>query len=150
MKIHNLLEKYAGQPVEITYHGGLVPTQVQAEIAGYHLYYRARHGDFTICVADTEDHAIRADFAESDGVIYYLQGDDPTEGYVPEETYTEIVDKAIEFTLLYDTSSKMTAADWHNAIGFVCNNIMSDDERLTEYHEQQRRNRRFDEVDTDE
>lgn len=106
MKIHELLEKYTGHPVDINYHGGLCPTQVHAEIAGYHLYYRARHGDFTVCVADTEDHAVRADSAGDEGVIYYIEGDDDTEGYVPEDVYTEVVDKAVEFTLLYEQRTK--------------------------------------------
>ena len=124
MKIHELLEKYAGRPVDIISHGGMCPTQVEAEVAGYHLYYRARHGEFYVCVADTEESAVLAGSPPNEGVIYFIEGDDDTEGYVPEETYTEIVDKAIEFTLMHDAMNNMTDEDWHNSIRSICDNIL--------------------------
>lgn len=127
MKIHELLEKYAGHPVDIDYHGGLCPTQVQATIGDYHLYYRARHGEFTVCVADTFNHAVEADRADHEGVIYFIEGDDPTEGYVPEETYTETVDKAIEFTLMKIAMDTMTKDEFTSALDDVTRNIMNDD-----------------------
>ncbi len=56
------------------------PTQGHGTIAGNPWYFRARHGEWRLTVADPGDDPI----APTHAPVFHIEGDDPWNGFMPE------------------------------------------------------------------
>ncbi len=69
---------------------GACPVQVEGTVDGMHLYFRARHGVWRICIATTKDGAVMGE-----GVVYADSGDDDDEGWMMHAETWRIVRESI-------------------------------------------------------
>ena len=74
----------------LTQFGGMCPTEAHGEILGCPFYFRARHGEWTLTVAPKgEDPILHKD------PLYFAEGEDHTEGYMPMEDFITVLAKPI-------------------------------------------------------
>jgi hypothetical protein len=60
---------------------GACPVQAFGSVLGRELYFRARHGEWSFDVADSEGRLPSDGYRDSDG--FYREGIDPHNGYMP-------------------------------------------------------------------
>lgn len=79
----------AGRPYTVTEIGGACPMQVYGKwVDGRQFYFRARHGSWTLSVA--EDDPVMGDLIAS--------GDDPTNGWMEWDEALALIDEAAHLT----------------------------------------------------
>jgi hypothetical protein len=75
--------------------GGACPCQAEGTILDKPFYFRARHGGWTLDIAETLDMAIEGAIQPVAGsctdVLYHAEGDDDTHGYLPIEDAAIII-----------------------------------------------------------
>ena len=64
--------------------GGYCPCQAEGTMNGYPFYFRARHGDWQLDVAEVGGDPVEASIPD-DPALYRAEGDDPWDGYMPVE-----------------------------------------------------------------
>lgn len=80
--------------------GGACPFQAEGTINGKPFYFRARHGSWTLEVAEVGDDPVR------NATLYYAEGDDETHGFMKQETAAALLGKeAWKFKLSMLSSS---------------------------------------------
>jgi len=77
--------------------GGYCPCQADGFMHGNPFYFRARHGAWTIEVAFPREDPV------CNGSLFYMEGDDPKEGYMePEDAIAAIGIAFAAFTKKYE------------------------------------------------
>ena len=82
------------QILEISSLGGACPTQAEGYLWGKPFYFRARHGEWSISVAETYEEAVRANGTAVDftGHVYCVNGgEDDSGGYMENEDVLKIL-----------------------------------------------------------
>ena len=73
--------------------GGCCPCQAEGTMNGYPFYFRARHGDWQLDVAEVGGDPVEASIPD-DPALYRAEGDDPWDGYMPVEAAKILIQTA--------------------------------------------------------
>jgi len=74
--------------------GGVCPTQAEGEMDGHPFYFRARHGNWDLCVVKPgADPVMPQDWND---VVLHRSGNDPTDGWMEIEDVKSILQSAYD------------------------------------------------------
>ena len=80
------------QILEVTSLGGACPTQAEGYIWGKPFYFRARHGEWSLAVAETNADAVSASSIDfSRGVYFVTEGEDDSGGWMEGEAVLKLL-----------------------------------------------------------
>lgn len=95
-------EQHGDAPYSITEEGvalemtcSACPVQIEGTVDGEQLYFRARWGEWTCCIATDRTTAVLADSADEEGVHYFRWGNDAEDGWMPHAEAWELVRECI-------------------------------------------------------
>jgi len=85
-----------GDGLDLAITCGSCPVQIAGTVDGAHLYFRARSGEWRCAIAADEEIAHTAGrFSPAEGALYYAEGDDPDDGWMPHAEAWRIVRDAV-------------------------------------------------------
>ncbi len=99
-------------PLVIHTIGGYCPCQAEGAFYGNPFYFRARHGRWTIEVARPGSDPI------NNPELFYLGGQDPTNGYMQLHTAVKEIGRAFEAFVIRYADQISRGADWPDPLPF--------------------------------